>query len=266
MLNLSASTAQGLVADLFADLALEGVTELWHRVRGDIAEFDFGKAGSALKQTDENSVQGAAEMGNIKSTDTGENPGRFNALNSSDNIYKNSNSPQDEVNKLWFDKTIRQGDDVDFIRGMEGATKTLPQNIPDPNAVSKGRKTKISSKDNLETIRSLTRENESADILAKIGYDVEQNPKVDGPKNPDYKINGKVFDNYSPGANKSPRGIMSKIEDKIISGQTERIVLNLSDWKGNINDLIKQIKDWPIKGLKEIIAIDKDGNIFHLYP
>ncbi len=48
MLNLSASTAQGLVADL----ALEGVTELWHCVRGDIAEFDFGKAGSALKQTD----------------------------------------------------------------------------------------------------------------------------------------------------------------------------------------------------------------------
>ncbi len=40
LLNLSASTAQGLVADLFADLALEGVTELWHRVRGDIAEFE----------------------------------------------------------------------------------------------------------------------------------------------------------------------------------------------------------------------------------
>ncbi len=36
LLNLSASTAQGLVADL----ALEGVTELWHRVRGDIAEFE----------------------------------------------------------------------------------------------------------------------------------------------------------------------------------------------------------------------------------
>ncbi len=38
MLNLSASTAQGLVADLFADLALEGVTELWHRVRGDLLD------------------------------------------------------------------------------------------------------------------------------------------------------------------------------------------------------------------------------------
>ncbi len=34
MLNLSASTAQGLVADL----ALEGVTELWHRVRGDLLD------------------------------------------------------------------------------------------------------------------------------------------------------------------------------------------------------------------------------------
>ncbi len=34
MLNLSASTAQGLVADL----ALEGVTELWHRARGDLLD------------------------------------------------------------------------------------------------------------------------------------------------------------------------------------------------------------------------------------
>ncbi len=151
----------------------------------------------------------------------------------------------------------------------EGASKiikTLPQYAPDPNAVPMGQKTKISPNCDSETTRSLTRENESADILAKKGYAIKQNPKVDGSKKPDYKIGEEVFDNYSPSSNKSPRGIASEVKSKIEKGQTERVVLNLSDWKGNINDLVKQIKDWPIKGLKELIAIDKNGNVYHLFP
>jgi hypothetical protein len=27
-----------------------------------------------------------------------------------------------------------------------------------------------------------------------------------------------------------------------------------------------QLHDWPNPGLKEVIAIDKDGNLLHLYP
>ena len=66
------------------------------------------------------------------------------------------------------------------------------------------------------TRRSLTRENEAAETLAKNGYDVEQNPKVEGTtRNPDYIIEGEVFDCYSPAQNTSVRNIASTIAGRL---------------------------------------------------
>lgn len=45
----------------------------------------------------------------------------------------------------------------------------------------------------------------------------------------------------------------------------DNIVLNLDDWLGNLDDLIKQFKDYSIGGLKEIIAV-QDGRVFSIYP
>lgn len=33
-----------------------------------------------------------------------------------------------------------------------------------------------------------------------------------------------------------------------------------------MNSLKKQLVDWPINGLKELIAIDNKGNVIHLLP
>ncbi|MFK0294753.1 putative T7SS-secreted protein [Streptomyces sp. NPDC090442] len=55
-------------------------------------------------------------------------------------------------------------------------------------------------------------------------------------------------------------------EGKIDKEQTERIVLNLADSPVDISKMNAQLHDWPNPGLKEVIAIDKDGNILHLYP
>lgn len=74
-----------------------------------------------------------------------------------------------------------------------------------------------------------TRENESAQILAQNGYRVDQNPRDHHAiSNPDYEIEGRPFDSYAPGANKSARGIWSYLkEDKVDKLQTSRVVLNL---------------------------------------
>lgn len=48
--------------------------------------------------------------------------------------------------------------------------------------------------------------------------------------------------------------------------KTERVIINLMDWHGDAKELIKQFEDWTIDGLIEIIAIDKNKNIFHIYP
>ncbi|WP_387490649.1 hypothetical protein [Photorhabdus sp. RM96S] len=117
---------------------------------------------------------------------------------------------------------------------------------------------KISPNASTEQIRSLTRENESAKILAQNGYHVEQNPKVIGDKNPDYKINGEIFDNYAPSSS-SVRNIWSEVKGKVDEGQTKNVVINISDTKVTLNDLKNQFSKYPINGLDKIIVIDKLG-------
>ncbi|GAA2687718.1 putative T7SS-secreted protein [Streptomyces lunalinharesii] len=150
-------------------------------------------------------------------------------------------------------------------RPPEDNGHTLPQRDPDPNATARGNPESISKNADPTTVRALTRQNESADKLAQHGYDVEHSPEVPGSKNPDYKINGKVFDCYSPSSG-SARNIAGEIQGKIDKEQTERVVLNLTDSPVDVSKMNAQLHDWPNPGLKEVIAIDKDGNILHLYP
>lgn len=129
-----------------------------------------------------------------------------------------------------------------------GSTTYINPNDKDPN-----------------NIRSLTRENESASILADKGYQVEQNPSIPGDKNPDYRIEGKVFDCYSPSTG-NVRNIAGVIDEKVSSGQTERIVLNLSDTSASPEDVANQLKQWPVQGLQEVLVIDKSGNVVPVFP
>ena len=143
--------------------------------------------------------------------------------------------------------------------------RTMPSGQPDSEAKPKGKPTKILTKDDDATRKSLILENESAEILAKNGYDIEQNPKLQWTtKKPDYLIEGEVFDNYAP-SGRSPRNIASNIEEKIVQMQTERIVLNLKDSELDLKSFRKQLVDYPIQGLKEIIII-KDNQVIHFYP
>lgn len=146
-----------------------------------------------------------------------------------------------------------------------GGGATGPSRTPDPNAEPGGTRTKIDPKEDADTKRSLQRENESATTLARAGYDVEQNPAVPGAKNPDYRIEGRIFDNIAPSTG-SPRNIHSRIAEKVAEGQTDRVVVNLADSPVDVERLRGQMRDWPIEGLKEVIVIDKNGSVVHLYP
>lgn len=128
-----------------------------------------------------------------------------------------------------------------------------------------GNPTKINPDDAPENIRALTRENESAQTLSS-KYDVEQNPKGDfGGKNPDYKIDGEVYDCYSPSSS-SPRNISSNISDsKIATGQTTNVVINLDDSPVSMAQMSEQLKNYPIEGMENAIGI-KNGEIVKLYP
>jgi len=118
--------------------------------------------------------------------------------------------------------------------------------------------------------RPITRQNQAADLLANKGYDIEMLPnKTDGngygltpTANPDFKINGEIFDCYSPDTS-SVRNIWTTVQQKTLS-QTKRIVLNLDDFPGSLDDLAKQFNDWPIDSLDELLIM-KNGKISRLF-
>ena len=84
----------------------------------------------------------------------------------------------------------------------------------------------------------------------------------DPNKDPDYLIEGRVFDCYSPTKPTKPtRGIWWEVENKVLEEQTQRAVVNLEDWRGDFSALEKQFRDWPIDGLKEVKAILPSGEI-----
>ncbi|GGU66655.1 hypothetical protein [Lentzea flava] len=142
---------------------------------------------------------------------------------------------------------------------------TQPSGKPDPDATPDGHPTRIPDRESPENKRALELENESATTLAKAGYKVEQNPSVPGDKNPDYRIEGEVFDNVAP-TTSNPRNVADRIQRKVDAGQTERVVVNLADSNVSVDAMRAQLRDWPIEGLKEVIVIDKNGNVLHIYP
>ena len=114
-------------------------------------------------------------------------------------------------------------------------------------------------------IRAYTRENESADILARNGYTVEQNPLVPGTKKkPDYRVEGTVFDNYAPTTSKA-RNIWTAVWDKVNQGQTRRVVINLNDSQVDVSALADQFAAWPIEGLEQVLVI-RGESVTQLWP
>jgi hypothetical protein len=84
--------------------------------------------------------------------------------------------------------------------------------------------------------RSLELENSAAVVMAGQGFQIKQNPTAEevararegtgdtgNPrKRPDYLIEGRVFDGYSPtNPAKSPRGIWTAVEEKVVEGASE---------------------------------------------
>jgi hypothetical protein len=143
---------------------------------------------------------------------------------------------------------------------------TKPSLDPHPSNKPRGKPTAIPPNANPEMARSLGRENETAEIMSRNGYDVEQNPSAPGLKKPDYKVEGQTFDCYSPKDNTSVRNVWSEVKGKVDEGQTNRVVVNLRDWKGDPAALQAQFEKWPVKGLDEVITVQPDGSLSQILP
>jgi hypothetical protein len=50
----------------------------------------------------------------------------------------------------------------------------------------------------------------------------------------------------------------------VVKEQTQRVVINLEDWRGGMSALRRQFADWPIPGLKEVKSITPNGDIVQI--
>jgi len=117
-----------------------------------------------------------------------------------------------------------------------------------------------------ENKRALQRENEAPGILSGYGYNIERLPEINwlGVKNPDYKIDWEIFDNYAPSTG-NVRNIWSNIKDyKVDSGQTKNIVLHLADSPADIALLKEQFKYYSMPWLNRLIIIKKDNSVLEI--
>lgn len=151
---------------------------------------------------------------------------------------------------------------LDRLRQLRKAASKITKPTGKLGGAPSGPRTQVVGSN--ETKRALRRENESADILADKGYKVDQNPPTrPNGKNPDYKIEGKYFDNYAPSTSNVDK-IRNTISDKV-KGQANKIVLNLDDTPVSLDAIRQRLQSKPVENLEEILVI-KDGNIIEFFP
>lgn len=135
--------------------------------------------------------------------------------------------------------------------------------------------TRTAVRGNAQNRRSLARENESADVLAANGYRVEQNTVTGAQQNaaglnassePDYLIEGKIFDNYAPSSNKAIERVRDEISRKVRKGQTRNVVVNLNDSPIEPGALRQMLLDRkPIVDIESVIVV-KGNRVVQIVP
>jgi RHS repeat-associated protein len=110
-----------------------------------------------------------------------------------------------------------------------------------------------------ENVRGFTRENESARVLAKWGFDIVQLPETTSSK--DYMMEGNLWDNYAPqGATPTRKETpLNNIWDMVYGKtrrQTPRIIINLNDLSGQRQaEVIEMFNQHPLASLAELKVI-----------
>lgn len=152
-----------------------------------------------------------------------------------------------------------------------GDWPTEPSGTANPEKKPRGKPATWEASDREETKRGRRMENEAAATLAQAGYDVEQLEEKRGrtkQKNPDYRIEGKIFDCASPRTGNAYSFWKRMKEDKVEAGQADRLIININgpETEMTLEALRTQFQGHPIPGLKEAKVIARGGAIIDIYP
>lgn len=139
----------------------------------------------------------------------------------------------------------------------------LKKGPPNPDATARGTP-ETAPRAPKRKQEDLARQNDSADMLAKEGYDVEHNQEVKpNGKVPDYKVNGEYVDHFNARSS-NPDSVRNTISDKV-PAQADRLAVRLDDTTLSAEDVQGVLERKPVTGLKEVIFI-KDGVVTSYVP
>ncbi|GAA4588440.1 hypothetical protein GCM10023107_09420 [Actinoplanes octamycinicus] len=110
----------------------------------------------------------------------------------------------------------------------------------------------------------MTHQNPSSEEVAQARQNHDDHG--DPGKEPDYLIEGRVFDCYSPNPATSTRNAWSYVEDKVQREQTQRVIIDLKEWRGDLSSIAPQFHNWDIPGLKEVKIVTPDEEIIQILP
>jgi hypothetical protein len=123
-----------------------------------------------------------------------------------------------------------------------GRPRTEPVRPYDPNAKPGGRPKKVRGEEG--RARADRRENETAKLLAQLGFDVVQLPEPTRLKAPDYTISGVAWDCVAP-TTPSALNVLDRARRKAADGQARRVVFNLTDTPLTAADLQRALEEDP---------------------
>jgi hypothetical protein len=129
----------------------------------------------------------------------------------------------------------------------------------------------LSGRRSTSKVTTWVQENKVADLLAEKGYRVYQNPNLTDEqrasvgildRNPDYLIEGKPFDLYSPLAGTNIRNMADTIAGKVdpTHRQADRVVVDIRETSVSTRELEAYVRADPVRfsGLNELKVITTD--------
>jgi hypothetical protein len=159
--------------------------------------------------------------------------------------------------------------------GRRQGRQTFPTLGPDPERKPRGKPKRV--REGAENMRCDTRENETAAMLAKLGFDVEQLPERKPEKRDrkgkivraggaslDYRVEGRLMDCYAPQPGTTAADIVQRTAKKWAIQGADRVILNLDDSDVDIEVLRRQFAADPaLSATIEVICL-RGGVFTHL--
>lgn len=140
---------------------------------------------------------------------------------------------------------------------------TLPSRPPDPRATPEG-VAETAPRARADIQEALRYQNEAAVTLARAGFRVRRLPRSDTESSPDFEIEGRVFDCYTPRHDTPADAVRTKLRQKA-RRQAARFVVNLDRSGLDPAQIRRRLQSKPPHGVREVLAV-RNGTVIRIWP